>query len=91
MQLVLGDFATPVLRDELAGAADAEPLLAVRDVARRLGVSTATVYKLCASNELEHVRVLNVIRISAQALRDVQLRLLRSAVRSGPRSFTSSG
>jgi hypothetical protein len=81
-----------VLRNEQAGAADAEPLLTVRDVAlrRSFGVSTATVYKLCASNQLEHVRILNVIRISTQALSDVKVRLPASAIRSDP-SFTSSG
>jgi len=39
-------------------------LLSVRQVAARLGVCTATVYKLCESNELAHVRVLNAIRIA---------------------------
>jgi excisionase family DNA binding protein len=38
-------------------------MLTVREVARALRVSTATVYKLCARGELAHVRVLNVIRI----------------------------
>jgi excisionase family DNA binding protein len=40
-------------------------MLTVREVARLLRVSTATVYKLCARGELAHVRVLNSIRISA--------------------------
>jgi excisionase family DNA binding protein len=43
-------------------------LLSVRDVASRLGVSTATVYKLCASGELAHVRVSNAIRIAQDAV-----------------------
>ncbi len=38
-------------------------LLAVREAARLLRVSTATVYELCARGELAHVRVLNVIRV----------------------------
>jgi excisionase family DNA binding protein len=45
-----------------------KPLLMVKQVAARLGVSTATVYKLCASGELAHVRVLNAIRVSPEAL-----------------------
>ena len=40
-------------------------LLTVREAARVLRVSTATVYKLCARGELAHVRVLNVIRMSS--------------------------
>jgi excisionase family DNA binding protein len=39
------------------------PLLSVRQVAAQLGVCTATVYALCASGALPHVRVLNAIRI----------------------------
>jgi len=39
-------------------------LLTVRAVAARLGVSTATVYKLVAQGDLPHVRVSNAIRIS---------------------------
>ena len=45
-----------------------ERMLTVREVASALRVSTATVYKLCASGELAHVRVLNVIRVVASAL-----------------------
>jgi excisionase family DNA binding protein len=41
-----------------------ETLLAAREVARRLGVSTATVYALCDRGELAHVRVANAIRIA---------------------------
>jgi excisionase family DNA binding protein len=40
-------------------------LLTVREVAERLRVSTATVYRMCASGLLASVRVLNSIRISA--------------------------
>jgi excisionase family DNA binding protein len=49
------------------GEADAG-LLTVREVAARLKLSTATVYKFCASGELEHVRIVNVIKISPAAL-----------------------
>jgi excisionase family DNA binding protein len=37
-------------------------------VAERLPVCTATVYKLCASGALEHVRVVNSIRVREDAL-----------------------
>ena len=49
----------------------AEPgrMLTVREVARLLRVSTATVYKLCTRGELGCVRVLNVIRIPAGLVR----------------------
>jgi excisionase family DNA binding protein len=43
-------------------------MLGVREVAERLRVCTATVYKLCASGALEHVRVLNSIRVTEAAL-----------------------
>jgi len=43
-------------------------LLTVREVAKRLRVSTATVYALCRAGELEHHRVSNAIRISERAL-----------------------
>jgi excisionase family DNA binding protein len=36
----------------------------VTEVAARLGVSEATVYRLCAAGELPHARVANAIRIS---------------------------
>jgi excisionase family DNA binding protein len=57
------DFVPPLsprLRS-LHGGAD--HLLTVREVAKRLGVSTATVYALCNRGELVHVRVSNAIRI----------------------------
>jgi len=41
-----------------------QALLTVREVATQLGVSTATVYKLCARRQLPYVRVLGAIRIS---------------------------
>ena len=39
-------------------------LLRVRDVARLLAVSTATVYGLANRGELPHVRVMNAIRVA---------------------------
>jgi excisionase family DNA binding protein len=38
--------------------------LTIRDVASRLRLSTATVYRLCESGKLNHLRVRNAIRIA---------------------------
>jgi len=43
-------------------------LLSVVEVARTLRVCAATVYKLCARGQLEHVRILNSIRIAPASL-----------------------
>ncbi|WNG31858.1 helix-turn-helix domain-containing protein [Cystobacter fuscus] len=45
-----------------------ERLLTVREVAERLSISTATVYRLCERGELSHVRVSNALRISVASL-----------------------
>ncbi len=43
-------------------------LLSVRAVAAHLRVSMATVYKLCASGALPHLRVSNAIRLAPDDL-----------------------
>lgn len=43
-------------------------LLSVRDVAARLGMCTATVYRLVGEGQLAHVRVLNAIRVAPRDL-----------------------
>jgi excisionase family DNA binding protein len=45
-----------------------EQLLTVREIAQRLRVCSATVYKLCAAGELVHVRISNAIRFSPSEL-----------------------
>jgi excisionase family DNA binding protein len=40
------------------------PLLTAIEVAARLRVCTATVYKMCSSGALPHVRVLNAVRVA---------------------------
>jgi len=40
-----------------------ERLLRVPDVAERLGVCAATVYRLCERGELPHIRIVNSIRV----------------------------
>jgi len=65
------EFATPVLQGRRAlrvvGEGE-EALLTVRDVAARLGVCTATVYRLVGEGQLAHVRVLNAIRVAPRDL-----------------------
>ena len=60
-------FAAPLLQGSRALAVVGEgdgALLSVRDVAARLGVCTATVYRLASEGQLAHVRVLNAIRVA---------------------------
>jgi excisionase family DNA binding protein len=60
-------------------------MLGVREVAERLRVCTATVYKLCASGALEHVRVVNSIRVREDALAAFVAASSRSRNTRGPR------
>jgi excisionase family DNA binding protein len=72
------NFATPVLpggRDQSstqkkspAPCIGRNDLLTAKEVAARLRVCTATVYKLCASGALPHVRVLNAVRVDLEEL-----------------------
>jgi excisionase family DNA binding protein len=55
-----GDFFGPTL-------VQGNRLLTVREVAALLRVRTATVYRLCAQNALEHVRISNAVRVPAHA------------------------
>ena len=61
------DFASPLLPDFAAS-------LTVKEVAARLRVCTATVYRLCAAGELRHFRVGAAIRIGEDALAAYQAR-----------------
>jgi excisionase family DNA binding protein len=47
---------------------EVDRLLSVEDAARQLNVSTATVYKLCASGKLRSIRILNTLRIARRDL-----------------------
>ncbi|HVP66369.1 MAG TPA: helix-turn-helix domain-containing protein [Anaeromyxobacteraceae bacterium] len=65
--LDLAPFSRPRVTPELQAQRAIGPherLLTVREVAARLQVSTATVYRLCGEGKLPHVRVSNSIRIS---------------------------
>jgi excisionase family DNA binding protein len=59
-----------LLETTCIGKTQDEPLLSVADVARRLAVSTATVYELCGSGKLPHLRLLNTIRVRPADLSD---------------------
>ncbi|MBI3185577.1 MAG: helix-turn-helix domain-containing protein [Myxococcales bacterium] len=56
-------------------------LIAVADAARLLGVSSATVYRLCASGELKNSRIGNSIRIQRDGLEA----FLKATPTCGPR------
>ena len=45
------------------------PLLSAREVAERLRICTATVYRLCERGELGYVRISNAVRVPETALR----------------------
>jgi excisionase family DNA binding protein len=53
---------------ERASQGAPDRLLSVKQVAEHLGVTTATVYGLCAHGRLAHVRILNVVRIAPSDL-----------------------
>jgi excisionase family DNA binding protein len=55
------NFAAPLLQEF-------GQVLSVRQVATVLRLSRASIYKLCASGELAHVRILNAIRIPSWEL-----------------------
>jgi excisionase family DNA binding protein len=46
-------------------------LLNVAEVARRLGVCRATVYRICREGQLAHARISNAIRVPELALESV--------------------
>lgn len=52
-------------------AVQVEQYLTVREVAALLKISTASVYGLCDRGEIEHVRVLNHIRIPSEAVKAI--------------------
>ncbi|MBN1960831.1 MAG: helix-turn-helix domain-containing protein [Deltaproteobacteria bacterium] len=56
-------FCAPVVRPEQQLELVPEALLTVKNVAQRLGISTKTVYKLCYSGALPHVRIIGSIRV----------------------------
>ena len=57
------NFTTRLLPTSGGVFCDYDRLLNVREVAEQLGVSTATVYKICDSGALPHVRIVTSIRV----------------------------
>jgi len=54
---------TPTLTDLGLLYSGRDRLLRAADVAEQLGVSTATVYKICKSGDLPHIRIVDAIRV----------------------------
>jgi len=59
---------TPTVADLAVLYGGRERLLRVAEVAEQLGVCNATVYRLCESGELRHLRVVNSIRVRPKDL-----------------------
>jgi excisionase family DNA binding protein len=55
-----------------------EVLLTVKEVAARLKVCTAIVYRICERGDLPHLRVSNAIRVPASELAEFMGRRTRS-------------
>jgi excisionase family DNA binding protein len=62
-------------------------LLPVRQVAKLLGVCSATVYRLCGQRKLPHFRVLNAIRIDPRVLRRFLARGRRRGLPARPKAL----
>jgi excisionase family DNA binding protein len=61
-------FGAQVVRDVVADLGPHERLLTVREVAARLGVCTALVYRLCQRSELVALRIGGALRFRPEAV-----------------------
>jgi excisionase family DNA binding protein len=59
-------------------------LLRVAEVAEHLGVCAATVYRLCETGELPHVRITNAIRVRPADLAKFLIQQLHRRAEDGP-------
>jgi excisionase family DNA binding protein len=70
---------TPTLADLELLYRGRDRLLRAAEVAEQLGVSTATVYKICKTGELPHIRIIDTIRVRSDDLAEfVVVRRCRS-------------
>ncbi len=69
-------FGAPVVRNFGLDLGPHERLLTVREVASRLGVSPALVYKLCQRDEIRSLRIGGVLRFQHH---DVEAFVVRAA------------
>jgi len=69
-----GAIVVQAERDGNGGSATIGPYLTAREVAARLRVCTATVYSLCESGGLMHLRLNNAIRVAEADLTAFLLR-----------------
>jgi excisionase family DNA binding protein len=63
-------FGAPVVREVPPDPGPHERLLTVREVANRLGVCPALVYKLCQRNLLRSLRIGGAIRFQSEAINE---------------------
>jgi hypothetical protein len=68
VRAVRRELVTPVLQARPGKPVVVRRLLAVREAAGLLGVSTATVHALCGAERLIHVRVSNALRIPPEEI-----------------------
>jgi excisionase family DNA binding protein len=61
-------FGAPVVRELPPDPGPHERLITVRAVAARLGLSSASVYKLCQRGELRGLRIGGALRFSSQVI-----------------------
>jgi excisionase family DNA binding protein len=64
-----GVATTPTVADLAMLRSKNGALLRVSEVADKLGVCNATVYRLCERSDLKHIRIVNSIRIRVSDLR----------------------
>ena len=68
-------FGAPVVRELPPDPGPHERLITVRAVAARLGLSSASVYKLCQRGELRGLRIGGALRFSPQLVDEYITRL----------------
>ncbi len=75
-------FGAPVVRELPPDPGPHERLITVRVVAARLGLSSASVYKLCQRGELRGMRIGGALRFSPQVVDEYVTRCAADA--AGP-------